>query len=263
MSRLAWVMDPETAATVKDLYDRATSPKLGGVRFVDPGQSALDDSIRADDRTPAQLASDAFEQLLRAGADAGGVGGSAGTGGTRAGVLLGSGAPIIHIAVTRSAVEGRRGAAHLRGQADPVSIETLERLACSGSHSETGFDSAGVPLDRGRDQRLFTAKQKQVLALKWGGCAHPRCERPPSWTEAHHIDHWLRDHGKSNIADGILLCKHHHLLHHNNGWETRRDGAGRYWLTPPASVDAAQRRIELHSKSRVMQELAAQQRLRA
>jgi hypothetical protein len=250
MSRLTWVMDPETAATVKDLYDRATSPKLGGVRFVDPDQSSLSEAIRADDRTPAQLASDAFEQLLRAGADAGGAG---------AGFLLGSGAPVIHIAATRSAVEGRRGAAHIRGQADPVSIETLERLVCTGSHSETGFDPAGIPLDRGRDQRLFTAKQKQVLALKWGGCVHPGCERPSSWTEAHHIDHWVRDHGRSDIADGVLLCKHHHLLHHNRRWEIRRDEDGRYWLIPPTEVDTAQTPVELHSNSRVMRELAREQ----
>jgi hypothetical protein len=252
MSRLTWVMDPETAATVKDLYDRATSPKLGGVRFVDPDQSTLSEAIRADDRTPAQLASDAFEQLLRAGADAG-------THPARAGFLLGSGAPVIHIAATRSAVEGRRGAAHIRGQADPVSIETLERLACTGSHSETGFDPAGIPLDRGRDQRLFTAKQKQVLALRWGGCVHPGCERPPSWTEAHHIDHWVRDHGRSDIADGVLLCKHHHLLHHNRRWEIRRDEYGRYWLIPPTEVDAAQTPVELHSNSRVMRELAREE----
>jgi hypothetical protein len=285
MSRLTWVMDPETAATVKDLYDRATSPKLGGVRFVDPDQSTLAEAIRADDRTPAQLASDAFEQLLRAGADVGGIGRVGGAGGAgghgsagagagagagsgsgsgsgsapRAGILLGSGAPVIHIAATRSAVERRRGAAYIRGQADPVSIETLERLVCAGSHRETGFDPAGIPLDRGRDQRLFTAKQKQVLALRWGGCVHPGCERPPSWTEAHHIDHWVRDHGKSDIADGVLLCKHHHLLHHNKRWEIRRDEGGRYWLIPPTEVDAAQAPIELHGNSRVMRELAREE----
>lgn len=263
MSRLVWVMDPETAATVKDLYDRATSPKLGGVRFVDPEQSAKAEAIRADERTPAQLASDAFEHLLRAGADrdaggGGGGGSSSGGGGgagSGAGVLLGSGAPVVHIAATRWSVESRRGAAHLRGQLDPVSIATLERLACSGSHDETGFDANGIPLDLGRDQRLFTAKQKQVLALKWGGCVHPGCERPPSWTEAHHIDHWLRDHGKTNVADGVLLCKHHHLLHHNNGWEIRRDDDGRYWLVPPPGVDPGQAPVELHGRSRVMDDL--------
>jgi len=257
MSRLVWVMDPETAVTVKDLYDRATSPKLGGVRFVDKTQSALADAIAADERTPAQLASDTFEHLLRVGADALATESAtrAADSGARGRFLLGTGAPVIHIAATRDAVDARKGAAHLRGQADPVSIATLERLACSGGHRETGFDQNGIPLDLGRDQRLFTARQKQVLALKWGGCVHPGCDRPPSWTEAHHIEHWWRDHGKSDIADGVLLCKHHHMLHHNTGWEIRRDDDGRYWLTPPPSVDPDQTPIELTARSRVMHDL--------
>ncbi|HET8958331.1 MAG TPA: HNH endonuclease signature motif containing protein, partial [Microcella sp.] len=54
----------------------------------------------------------------------------------------------------------------------------------------------------------------------------------PSWCEAHHINHWLRDTGRTDIADGILLCRHHHLLAHNNGWEIRRAGPS-YALTPP------------------------------
>jgi hypothetical protein len=244
MSRLVWVMDPETAATVRDIYDRATSPKRGGVRFIDSGQKTRSEAIRGDARTVVQLASDVFEQLLRLGAD------------VDATTLLGSGAPTIHIAATRRRVDEHHGTAHIRGQADPVSITTLERLACGGVHNETGFDGAGVPLDRGRDQRLFTPAQKDVLALKWGGCVHPHCNRPPSWTEAHHINHWHRDHGKSNIADGVLLCKHHHLLHHNNGWETRRDDRGRYWLTPPPEIDPARMPVELLSQSRVMADLA-------
>jgi hypothetical protein len=250
MSRLVWVMDPETAVTVKDLYDRATSPKLGGVRFIDKTQSALADAIAADERTPAQLASDTFEHLLRVGADA--LTTAPADGGR---ILLGTGAPVIHIAATRDSVDTGKGAAHLRGQADPVSISTLERFACTGGHREVGLDPNGIPLDLGRDQRLFTAKQKQVLAVKWGGCVHPGCDRPPSWTEAHHIEHWLRDHGKSDIADGVLLCKHHHMLHHNTGWETTRDSDGRYWLTPPTSVDARQEPIELTARSRVMHDL--------
>jgi hypothetical protein len=41
----------------------------------------------------------------------------------------------------------------------------------------------------------------------------------------------------TNTADGILLCKHQHLLHHNNGWEISRDSTGNYWLSKPANTD--------------------------
>ena len=63
-TKLVWIMDPETAATVRDIYDRTTSPKLGGVRFVDPARQGLADAILADERTPEQIASDGFEQLF-------------------------------------------------------------------------------------------------------------------------------------------------------------------------------------------------------
>jgi hypothetical protein len=51
----------------------------------------------------------------------------------------------------------------------------------------------------------------------------PDCERPASRCEYHHI-YWARDTGRTDLADAILLCRHHHLLLHNNGSEIRRDG---------------------------------------
>ena len=77
----------------------------------------------------------------------------------------------------------------------------------------------------------------------------PGCDRPPSWTEAHHIDEWAADHGLTNIADGILLCKRDHLRLHNDGWKITRDGAATYWLIPPPGVDPDQEPILLTSKS--------------
>jgi Domain of unknown function (DUF222) len=242
MSRLIWDMDPETAAPVKQLFDRATSPKLGGVRFVDPKQSAVAKTILDDVRTPAQLASDAFIQLLMQGADA------------PTDFLLGSGAPVIKIAATRGTVEARRGLVHLEGRRDAVTIELLERHVCNGTEETINFDENGIPLDMGRDQRLFTKRQKGVLALKWGGCACPGCDRPPSWTEAHHIRFYRRDEGKTDIADGILLCKYHHLLFHNFGWEIDRNDAGQYWLTPPPA-DPEQARILLTPQRGVVRDL--------
>jgi hypothetical protein len=45
------------------------------------------------------------------------------------------------------------------------------------------------------------------------------------------------------------------MLHHNTGWETTRNNDGRYWLTPPPSVDTSQTPIELTARSRVMHDL--------
>jgi hypothetical protein len=107
----------------------------------------------------------------------------------------------------------------------------------------------------GRDERLFTEKQRAGMAVRDGGCRWPGCEHPPSWTEAHHLDHWLRDNGKTDLADGVLLCSPHHLLLHNQHWEIVRIGV-EYWLKPPASVDPAQALVPMPSKSPLMLEQA-------
>ena len=238
MGHLSWTMDPETAAIAGELFDRATSPRRGGPRFV----SSADSDLLDDPRTADQLASDVFLELLRQGSDA------------DSSQLLGTGAPQLRVLVSSVALAARDGHGFIEGQSDPVSIETVERIACTGTVTEVTFAN-GQPLDVGREQRLYTARQRVALAIRDGGCRWPDCERPPSWTEAHHIRHWQRDHGGTDVADGILLCRHHHLLSHNNHWEIQREGAA-YWLVPPPSIDPRQERIAMPTHSRVIRELA-------
>jgi hypothetical protein len=79
-------------------------------------------------------------------------------------------------------------------------------------------------------------------------------------SKAHHIVFWARNKGKTDLADGILLCRHHHLLFHNKGWEINRDRNSRYWLIPPKERDPNQTPIELVSKSAAMRDLRREQR---
>jgi hypothetical protein len=253
MGKLVWTMDPETFASVKDLYDRATSPKLGGVRFVGGDAKAKMEEILADSRTPEQLGSDSFLQLLIAGADA------------DSSTLIGSGAPIVKLTTTLNTLESLdtlepgAGRGYFEGQVDAVSIATVERHLCGGSSTVTVFDHNGQPLDHGHEQRLFTKRQKAALAIRDGGCRWTNCDRPPSWSEAHHILWWGRDAGPTDVRNGILLCKHHHLLLHNNGWDIIREpdenGIEDYWLIPPPDVDPQQKRIAMPSKSAAMNQL--------
>lgn len=237
MTRLVWVMDPETAATVTDLYDRATSPRRGGPRFVSGDDATTAERILGDDRSVEQFASDTFAQLLRHGAAADST------------QLLGSGAPVVRILVSADALHAGTGHGYIDGQTDPINITTVERLVCAGTTQTVTVDRAGSPLDVGREHRLYTARQRSALTARDGGCMFPDCDRPASWCESHHIAHWTRDTGRTDLADGILLCRHHHLLLHNNGWEIRRRGTD-YWLTPPPTIDPEQRAIPLHSRSR-------------
>ncbi|MCU1581598.1 MAG: uncharacterized protein JWO01_986, partial [Microbacteriaceae bacterium] len=142
----------------------------------------------------------------------------------------------------------RTGHGHIEGHPDPISIDTVERIACTNGIIPIHFDAHGQAVDVGREQRLFTRRQRIGLSVRDGGCRWPDCPRPPAWTEAHHVNHWQRDHGETSIDNGILLCRHHHLLLHDNHWEiTKRDVD--YWLIPPPGIDPDQTARPMPSKS--------------
>jgi hypothetical protein len=64
------------------------------------------------------------------------------------------------------------------------------------------------------------------------------------------------------IANGILFCKHHHLLLHDRGYEVVVDEDGDYWLIPPKEIDDDQLPVAMPLKGRNLRDmLAAHQRL--
>ena len=220
--RIVWNLDPIEGSVLTEVYDRATSPRRGGPRFI----SEQDEARRVvdDPRSTEQLASDVFFELVTAGAQ------------VNPAELLGRGAPAVRVTITERELMARTGHGRLQAGQLAVSIETVERLACVQGTLAVVFDQHGQALDVGREQRLFTVRQRVALSVRDGGCRWPGCERPPTWCEAHHIEHWARDGGRTDVADGILLCRHHHLLLHDHHWEIERRGPHRaeYWLIPPA-----------------------------
>ena len=224
-TRIHGLLDPESAAIVVPILDAVTSPRRGGPRFVDPDAVERADQLVRDERTTDQLALDAFVDLIRCGAR------------VDPGKILGDRKPAVRILVTARDLDAtpepdghRAGAAYFEGQTEPVSIATAERLICATGAIPILFDDDGKALNLGREQRLFSEKQRIALAARDGGCL--MCDRPPSWTEAHHIDHWDQHHGKTDIDDGVLLCRFCHLLVHNRGWRITRTG-GDYFLQRP------------------------------
>jgi hypothetical protein len=101
----------------------------------------------------------------------------------------------------------------------------ISRIACDASVSRVLLSPDGVPVELGRSVRLFTAGQRRLLALRDAGCRFPGCHRPPSFTDAHHVQSWL-DGGASDVSNGLLLCRFHHRLVHEGGWTIRVTGRG-------------------------------------
>lgn len=240
--RISWRLDALQGSVLKSVFDRATSPKRGGPRFVTEEQQTR--RIADDPRSVEQLASDVFFHLITAGAE------------VDPSQLLGKGAPGVRVTITERRLRARTGHGRLGRRAVP--IETVERLACTNGTVMVAFDDLGHPLDVGRESRLFSARQRLALEVRDGGCMWGgSCDRPPSWCEAHHIEHWARDGGRTDVADGLLLCKHHHLLLHDHHWEIERRGPGRreYWLIPPPGHPGGERK--LNSQSAALHDLHA------
>jgi hypothetical protein len=98
-----------------------------------------------------------------------------------------------------------------------VSASELRRIACHSGILPRVLNGKSVVLDQGRGKRLFTPAQRITLADRDGGCTRPGCDRPPSWTEAHHLDWWAADGGNTDLNRAALLCAHdHHWVHQNN-----------------------------------------------
>lgn len=242
MTRVSGLLDPESAAVVTAAIDAATSPRRGGPRFVDAADVARADELVRDRRTTPQIALDALVELVRLG------------GAVAPTELLGARSPAVQVLVTQRDLAEGHGIARIEGQSEPVSVATAERHVCEGGILPVVVDGAGQVLDLGREVRLYSRRQRQALAVRDGGCRFPGCDRPPSWAEAHHIVPWSSG-GRTDLAEGVLLCRHHHLLLHNNGWRVTRTG-GDYFVVPPRSLDPEQRPIPAPSKSRILDRLS-------
>lgn len=226
MGRIIWTLDPESFVVARQVYDRVVSPRSGGPRFVDPESAVVVSHLIDDARTNEQIASDVFLDLVRSGAE------------VAPDRLLGLGVPAVQVLVSERVLRERSGHGRFEGSPARVSVQTVERIACSAGTVPVLFDDDGESLNLGRTQRLFSRRQRIALAVRDGGCRWPGCDRPPSWTEAHHVEHWDRDQGRTDLGNGLLLCRHHHLLTHNEQWQITRRGA-EFWLTPPDGVVVA------------------------
>src|SRR5690606_10666397 len=143
-----------------------------------PHPEARADGIEQDERSVEQIASDAFTELLRQAAT------------IDDNVLVGSGTPAVRVIVSAEALGSGSGHGVIEGSGEAVSIPTVERRVWATGAQPVTLDPSGRVLDLGREQRLYTRRQRIALAVRDGGCLWPGCQRPPSWCEAHHIDPW-------------------------------------------------------------------------
>jgi hypothetical protein len=285
LTHLTAQFGPEDGALLRATAEGLLGPRSGGPRFVADEDVARGARLEADPRTNPQIIADGFLELLRAGLETDprkvlgskrptvrvmvtgetltrAVKNGRAAGSTVVGGSAGTGTRSTAGTATDSGCAGDMGAPYglIEGSGAAVSLETIERLICDTGLVGELFAPDGALLDVGRDQRLFTAKQRTGLQTEWGGCADPTCDRPPSMCEAHHIVRW-RDGGRTDVADGVLLCRRHHLLLHDHGGQIVREGTD-YFMTRGEKTpgQAAQVRFRLESKNALYRKLVGADR---
>jgi Domain of unknown function (DUF222) len=117
--------------------------------------------------------------------------------------------------------------------AGAVPAATVQRLACDASIRRVllGPDSAVV--DVGRALRVPSGAARAALRVRDQGCVWPGCDRPSSWTNAHHVLHWGHG-GHTNLDNMVQLCHRHHWSVHEGGWQLVRTEGRRVLALPPS-----------------------------
>ena len=99
----------------------------------------------------------------------------------------------------------------------PVPVETARRHACDASIIPAVLDTAGMPVDIGRQNRLASRVQRQALRSMYRGCAIDGCDRHFDLCEIHHLLEW--EHGGATDLDNLLpICSYHHHRVHEGRW---------------------------------------------
>jgi hypothetical protein len=97
----------------------------------------------------------------------------------------------------------------------------VRRLACTAGLVPVVLGGAGEILDLGREQRLYTPAQHKALVVRDRTCRAQGCDMPGTWCEAHHWRAWSLG-GRTDLANGVLLCSHHHHRVHDHRFTADR-----------------------------------------
>jgi hypothetical protein len=207
-----WVLrgriGPEEAAVLNAALAAMREPAQQGGPAEPPGL-AEDEESRATmgERTAEALTAMAAAALAR---------GAAGRpGGTEVTVLVD-----VEALALDGAVPGR---CEVNGGA-AIAAETARRLCCDAGIVVSTHRNGKV-LDVARRRRSVSPALSRALRARDGCCQFPGCTNH-RFVDAHHIEHWARG-GATNLDNLVLLCRHHHRLVHEGGYqlERARDGS--------------------------------------
>lgn len=109
----------------------------------------------------------------------------------------------------------------------------FEKLSCDATIRGLVVNGLSEPLDLGRSQRLANAGQRRAASIRDGGCVFPGCDQPPDHCDLHHIRHWTKHSGATDLSNLCLLCRGHHTMVHEIGFTFIRRPGGQLSIHRP------------------------------
>ncbi|HEX3629284.1 MAG TPA: DUF222 domain-containing protein, partial [Candidatus Dormibacteraeota bacterium] len=207
---------PDGSVSVRGRFDSAAGATI---------RTALEPLARpqgeADDRCTERRYADAWVDLAEHALDAATI------------PQHGSVRPHVQVTTTLETLRGLIGApAGEMALSLPISAKTVQRIACDSSITRVLLGADSAVIDAGRAKRVVSGGTRRLLEARDKFCRWPGCERPASWTAAHHIIHWAQG-GKTDLSNLVLLCRHHHWMVHEAGWRLSLSPDGRVLAVPP------------------------------
>ena len=121
-----------------------------------------------------------------------------------------------------------------------VPAETVRRLACDAALTRI-TDGGELEAEISHASRNIPPSTRRAVAARDRRCVAGSCDRPPQWTNVHHLQHWTRG-GPTKLPNLVLLCRRHHRMVHEGRWGLRRAEHARWELVPPVKLVATHAR---------------------
>jgi hypothetical protein len=152
--------------------------------------------------------------------------------------------PRILVSIDHHTLCGQAGTGTLLNTGEQVSAQQARLLACDAGILPMVMGGDSVPLDVGRERRLFTGQLRALLIARDQGCAFPGCDAGPAECDGHHRKPWWAG-GETSLSNGVLVCTfHHHLVEPVPGappptqWQIRLDSRSLPEFAAPEGVGA-------------------------
>jgi hypothetical protein len=123
----------------------------------------------------------------------------------------------------------------------PIGRATMERLTCDARVARIVMAGKSRVLDLGRSTSVISPALRKAVKVRDRHCQHPGCRVPAKWCDVHHIVHWTNG-GRTDLDNLVLLCRRHHVQHHEGAWQISRAPDGTISAAPSVTRTLVRRR---------------------